>query len=214
MEARLRRRALILAWFSLGYNAVECLASVIAGAMARSPALIGFAFDSLIESLSSGVIVWRFRQYGRVSPEEDERLEARAVQVVGWTFFIVAAYVLYESVEKLYSREAPAPSLLGIIIAAASLVVMPVLSWAKLRAARPLGSASLMADAKQTLACAGLSGALLAGLGLNYLAGLWWADPVAGLVIVAFLVYEGFETLREGHLCGAGCDQHEEEPED
>jgi divalent metal cation (Fe/Co/Zn/Cd) transporter len=120
---------------------------------------------------------------------------------VGYTFFILAAYVLYESLTKLIFQEAPAPSLLGMIIAAISLVVMPGLFYLKYQTGRSLGSVSLMTDSKQTLACALLSLALLIGLGLNYLYGIWQADPIIGLVIVAVLVREGVNALKEEKLC-------------
>jgi divalent metal cation (Fe/Co/Zn/Cd) transporter len=120
---------------------------------------------------------------------------------VGSTFFILAAYVLYESVEKLWLQEAPDPSLLGIVIAAVSLILMPALFFYKYSLGKSLGSLSLMADSKQTLACAMLSLALLIGLGLNYLYGIWQADPVIGLLIVGVLVREGYEALKEQKLC-------------
>jgi divalent metal cation (Fe/Co/Zn/Cd) transporter len=120
---------------------------------------------------------------------------------VGYTFLVLGVYVLYESLEKLYFQEAPAPSLLGIIIALASLIIMPVLFYLKHRTGKLLHSPSLMADAKQTLACAWLSAALLAGLSLNYLYGIWQADPVIGLIIVIFLLREGYETLKENKIC-------------
>ena len=141
-----------------------------------------------------------------MSAAEEARLERRAVKIVGYTFFVLAAYVLYESLEKLIFQEAPAPSLLGICIALASMIVMPGLFSLKYRTGKSLGSASLMADSKQTLACAMLSVALLIGLGLNYWFGIWQADPGIGLVIVVLLVREGYHTLKEEKLCScASC---------
>ncbi len=165
-----------------------------------------FGLDSFVESLSGGVMIWRFARHHRLSPEEVERLERRAVKIVGYTFFVLAAYILYESLNKLIFREIPAPSLLGIVIAGASIIIMPVLFYLKYRTGEAMGSASLMADSKQTLACAMLSVALLIGLGLNYLYGVWQADPVIGLVIVALLSREGYHTLKEERLCScAAC---------
>lgn len=197
MDSTLHRRALALSYFTVGYNVVEGLVSILAGVLAGSIALIGFGLDSFVESLSGGVMVWRFRMHGRVSEEEEERIEARATKLVGYTFVLLGCYVLYESGSKLLRQEMPAPSLLGIIIAVVSLIVMPGLSLLKLRTGQAVGSRSLIADSRETLACAWLSVGLLVGLGLNYLFRLWWADPVAALLIVAFLFREGYETLTE-----------------
>jgi divalent metal cation (Fe/Co/Zn/Cd) transporter len=202
----LRRKALHLAYFTIGYNVVECALALLAGAWAGSIALVGFGLDSLVESLSGGVMIWRFVGHETMSAAAEERLERRAVKIVGYTFFVLAAYVLYESVEKLVLQEAPAPSRLGICIAVASMIVMPGLFALKYRTGRALGSASLMADSKQTLACALLSVALLIGLGLNYWLGIWQADPGIGLVIAALLIREGRHTLKTEKLCScASC---------
>ncbi|MFZ5448554.1 MAG: cation diffusion facilitator family transporter [Thermodesulfobacteriota bacterium] len=202
----LYQKALRLSYFTIGYNVVECIVSLLAGYLAGSIALVGFGLDSLVESLSGGVMIWRFARHERLSAEEEERLERRAIKLVGYTFFILAAYVMYESLEKLIFQEPPAPSLLGIGIALASIIVMPVLFFLKYQTGKSLGSASLMADSKQTLACALLSVALLIGLGLNYLFGIWQADPVIGLVIVGVLVREGYHTVKEEKLCScASC---------
>jgi divalent metal cation (Fe/Co/Zn/Cd) transporter len=197
----LRRRALHLAYFTIAYNVVECGLALAAGAWAGSIALVGFGLDSLVESLSGGVMIYRFARHDTLSAAQEERLERRAVKIVGYTFFILAAYVLYESLEKLILQEPPAPSLLGLGIALASLIVMPGLFVLKYRTGKSLGSASLMADSKQTLACALLSVALLLGLGLNYWLGIWQADPGIGLVIAALLIREGHQTLKEEKLC-------------
>jgi cation diffusion facilitator family transporter len=210
----LKRRALLLSYLTVGYNIIEGVVSLAAGYLAGSIALVGFGLDSFVESLSGGIMIWRFRRHADVTPEEEERREKLAVKLVGWTFFLLAAYVLYESLKKLIFQEAPAPSLLGMAIAAISLVLMPLLFYAKLRLGADLGSASLRADAKQTLACAFLSLALLVGLSLNYLAGFWQADPIIGLLIAAFLGREGYETLKEEKLCsccGVSCESRMEE---
>jgi divalent metal cation (Fe/Co/Zn/Cd) transporter len=202
----LQKRALLLSYFTVGYNVLEGAVSLLAGSWAGSIALVGFGLDSFVESLSGGVMIWRFARHETLSPEEEERIERRAVKIVGYTFFILGAYILYESLRKLIFQEVPAPSLLGIFIAIASIIIMPVLFYLKYRTGQNLGSASLRADSKQTLACAMLSVALLIGLGLNYLYGLWQADPAIGLVIVALLAREGYQTLTEEKLCScASC---------
>jgi divalent metal cation (Fe/Co/Zn/Cd) transporter len=202
----LRRRALSLSYFTVCYNVLEGAVSIFLGILARSPALLGFALDSFVESVSGGVMLWRFGK----TAEDDEQAEARerrAVKLVGWTFLLLGAYVLYESLEKLITRELPAPSPGGMVLAVVSLIAMPWLAREKIKVARALGSASLLGDAKETLACAWLSVALLLGLGLNYGFHWWWADPVAGLVIVFFLWREGREMVSgEGCCCGGdGC---------
>ncbi len=197
----LQKRALHLSYFTVGYNVVECALALLAGSLAGSIALVGFGLDSLVESLSGGVMIWRFARHATLSHEEEERLERRAVKFVGYAFLVLAAYVLYESLKKLILREIPGPSLFGIFIASASIIVMPGLFYLKYQTGKSLGSASLRADSKQSLACGMLSVALLIGLGLNYWFGLWQADPAIGLVIVVLLIKEGIEALKEGKLC-------------
>ena len=197
----LQKKALLLSYFTVGYNVLEALASLLAGYLAGSIALVGFGLDSLVESLSGGGMIWRFHPRPGLSAEAEERLERRAVKIVGYTFLVLAAYVLYESLKKLIFKEIPAPSLLGIIIAGVSLVVMPGVYLLKYRIGKSLNSRSLMADSRQTLACAWLSLALLVGLGLNYVYGFWQADPIIGLVVVGFLLKEGRSALQEGKLC-------------
>jgi divalent metal cation (Fe/Co/Zn/Cd) transporter len=199
-DRKLGRRALLLSYFTVAYNVIEGVLSIAAGGLASSIALVGFGMDSFIESTSGAIMIWRFSQT-RLSEAEEKKVEARAVKLVGWSFFVLAAYVLFEAAKKLVTREVPDPSLFGIIIAATSLVVMPVLFFAKQRTGRKLGSRSLLADSKQTLACTFMSLALLLGLLANRLFGFWQADPVVGLFIGAWLVREGVETLREGRLC-------------
>jgi len=197
MHSRLYRRALSLSYFTVGYNIVEGIVSTFAGVLAGSIALVGFGLDSFVESLSGGVMIWRFRKQEKLSKEEEERIEKIAVRLIAYTFFILGAYVLYESITKLYFHEVSDPSLLEIIIAIASIIVMPALFYMKFQTGKSLGSRSLVADSKETLACAFLSIALLLGLGLNYLYGFWQADPIVGIVIVVFLIREGYETLKE-----------------
>ncbi len=196
-EAQLHARALRLSWFTVVYNVLEGLVSVAAGMLAGSVALVGFGLDSFVESLSGGIMIWRFG--GRAGHAADR--ERRAIRLVGYTFFVLGAYVLYESAEKLLRGERPEVTALGIAIPVVSLLVMPVLYLAKRRTAERLGSRSLAADSRQTLACMGMSVAVLAGLVLNRFLGLWQADPVIGLLIAGLLFREGRATIREGKLC-------------
>jgi divalent metal cation (Fe/Co/Zn/Cd) transporter len=193
------RRALALSYFTVGYNVLEGLASLLAGGAAGSAALVGFGLDSVVESLSGAVMVWRFRT--RRPHADAERAEHRAVRLVGYTFFVLAAYVLVDSARKLWTGDRPEGSVAGIVITVASLVVMPALYVAKRRTARRIGSRSLAADSRQTLACVGMSAGVLLGLVLNRWLGLWQADPVVGIVIALLLFREGREALREGTLC-------------
>jgi divalent metal cation (Fe/Co/Zn/Cd) transporter len=199
----LQSKALRLSYFTVGYNVLEGVVSLIAGAAAGSTALLGFGLDSFLESLSGGVMIWRFTAHDRMSEEQVETMEQRAIRLVGVTFLLLGAYVGYESVRKLALREAPEQSLFGIVIAVVSLIVMPVLYRIKYKTGKSIGSESLVADSKETLACSMLSVALLLGLGLHYLFGFWWADPAAGLLIVLFLLREGVMAVK-GETCA--CD--------
>jgi len=192
----LNRKALLLSYITVGYNILEGVASIIAGAFTGSIALIGFGLDSFVESFSGGVMIWRFRKQGKISKEEEEHVERIATKLVACTFFILAIYVLYESINKLISKETTEPSLFGIIIAVISLITMPILFYQKYRTGKALNSKSLVGDSKETLACLLMSFALFIGLGLNYVFSLWQADPIVGLIIVIFLVREGYELFR------------------
>ena|SRR3954447_21406661 len=194
-RARLGRRAQLLAAASITYNIAEAVVAVIAGLTAGSVALIGFGLDSVVEVSSGLVIVWQFRH--RI-PESRERL---ALRLIGATFFALAAYVTVESVRSLIGTGDPAPSGLGIALAAVSLLIMPLLSWAQRRTGRALGSASVVADSTQTLLCTYLSAVLLAGLLLNSVLGWGWADPIAGLIIAAVAVKEGVAACRGDACC-------------
>ena len=187
----LRQRAIRLEYFTIAWNVVEAVVALVAGTLAASIALVGFGLDSIIETASGLTLLWRFKQRGL----EEEVAESRAVKVVGLTFFGLAAYVGYEAVSDLWLRQEAEFSLPGFILALVSLVVMPLLGIAKRRTARKLSSRALAADGMETLMCAYLSATLLLGLGLNGLLGWWWADPVAGLVIAAFMVREGYEAI-------------------
>jgi divalent metal cation (Fe/Co/Zn/Cd) transporter len=189
-EATLNRRSLHLAYASVGYNLLEGVVAVVAGASATSVALLGFGLDSFIEVSSALVVIWQFRS---PVPEERERLAMRGVAV---SFFALAAWITIDAVRSLAGADRADPSPLGIGIAAASMVVMPLLVWAKRRTGRELGSGTVLADSMQTMLCTWLSAAVLAGLLLNAALGWWWADPVAGLVIAAVALREGREAWR------------------
>lgn len=198
----LYRKALFLSYFTVGYNFLEGIASILAGLLAGSIALFAFGLDSFIESLSGGVMIWRFSKHGRISEEEESKVETKAIKLVAYTFFILGAYVLYKSAKKLYFHDVSEPSWLGIVIALISIIVMPILFYMKYKTGKSIESKSLIADSKQTLTCVLLSITLLIGLGLSYLYGLWWTDPIVGLIIVVFLIKEGYTVLKEEKL---GC---------
>jgi len=194
---KLYKKGLILEYFTVGYNILEAFVSIVFGSIANSIALIGFGLDSVVESLSGFVLIWRLRQHGRISEAEEERIEKTATRIVALTFFVLGFYVLFQSLKKLIGKEIPDPSLPGIIIATVSMIIMPVLTWQKYRTGKQIQSRALIADSKETLACAFLSVALLLGLGSNYLFGFWQADPIVGLIIVIFLFREGLEGWKE-----------------
>lgn len=187
------RTALLLEYFTVAYNIAEAVLSILFGMLAGSIALIGFGLDSIVESLSAIILIWRLRQHGTGSREEEEKTEKTAQRFVAVTFFILGLYVLWESADKLLGHEIIQPSPAGILIALASILIMPALAWKKQAVGNAIGSRALVADSKETVACAFLSVALLLGLGANYLFGFWQADPIAGFVIVLFLFREGYE---------------------
>ena len=196
---KLYKRGLLLEYFTVGYNIIEAIVSIAFGGMVNSIALIGFGLDSIVESLSGLVLIWRLRQHQKVTEEEEERVEKKAMKFIAITFIVLALYVLFQSVKKLVFQEIPYPSLPGIIIAIASIVVMPTLTLQKYRIGKKINSKALIADSKETLACFFLSLALLLGLGLNYLSGFWQADPIVGIIIVVFLLREGIESWKESN---------------
>lgn len=193
-RARLGRRAQLLAGASVGYNVVEAVVAILAGAAAGSIALVGFGLDSTVEVASGLIILWQFRHR---MPESRERTALRLMAV---SFYALAAYVGFESIRGLLTGHDPDASPVGIGLATASLLVMPFLSWAQRRTGRALGSPTVVADSTQTLLCTYLSAVLLVGLVLNATLGWSWADPVAGLVIAAVAIREGREAWR-----GEGC---------
>lgn len=194
MNLNLKKRAINLAYFTIIYNLLEGLLSIIAGWMAGNISLIGFGLDSAVESFSAFVIAWRFRNLD-ISKNKEKEVEEKALRYIGYSFFILAFYVFYESVKKLYLNEISQPSLLGIIIASASVIIMPLLFYYKYETGQALKSRSVIADSKETLACLFLSVSLLLGLLLNYHYGLWQADPIIGILIALFLVKEGYGIL-------------------
>lgn len=191
------RRGLRLEYLTLGYNVIEAVVSITAGLLAGSIALVGFGVDAVIESLSGAVMLWRLNVDDHHRREEFER---RALRLIGWSFFVLAAYVGYEAVEKLWRQEAPDRSIPGIILACCSLAIMPVLARKKRAVSREIASGAMAADAKQTLLCSYLSAILLGGLVLNATLGWWWADPLAGLVMTPLIAREGWLALR-GEAC-------------
>ncbi len=187
-----------LEYFTIAWNALEGLVAVVAGAIAGSISLVGFGIDSFIEVTSGSVLLWRMSVDAQV--QHRELNERRALRIVGVSFLLLAAYIAYESVSDLWSRRAPEHSIPGIILACISLVAMPLLSRAKRKVGRALGSAAMHADAKQTEFCTYLSAILLAGLLLNALSGWWWADPAAALIMLPIIAKEGIEGLQ-GKAC-------------
>ncbi|MFD1811959.1 cation transporter [Rhodococcus gannanensis] len=197
-----RRRVLSqrIRWFvaaTISYNVIEAVIAITEGARVSSTALIGFGMDSVIEVSSAAAVAW---QFAGVDPEKRERV---ALRIIAFSFFGLATYVTVESVRALVGVGEAEHSGVGIVLAAVSLLIMPVLSWAQRRAGRELGSLSAVADSKQTLLCTYLSAVLLAGLLLNSLFGWVWADPMAGLIIAAIAVREGVSAWNGDSCCPA-----------
>ncbi len=206
----LGRRARLLALTSVTYNVLEAAVAITAGAAAGSVALVGFGLDSTVEVASGLIIVW---QFSHRLPEEREQ---RALRMLAVSFFALAGYVGIQSIRALFGVSDPDPSRVGIALAAVSLVVMPVLSWAQRRTGRQLGSRAVVADGTQTLLCTYLSAVLWVGLVLNATLGWSWADPVAGLVIAVVAAREGLQAWRGEACCDPppGLDVGEGEPDE
>jgi divalent metal cation (Fe/Co/Zn/Cd) transporter len=194
-RAQLKRRIRLLVAGTIAYNVIEAAVALTEGTRVSSAALIGFGLDSLIEVSSAAAIAWQF------AAKDPETREKTALRIVAFSFFALAVYVAVDSVLALFGAQEARHSPIGIGLAAISLVIMPVLSLAQRRAGRELGSLSAVADSKQTLLCTYLSAVLLAGLLLNALAGWWWADPVAALVIAGVAAREGLEAWRGDTCC-------------
>lgn len=194
------QRGRMLQYLTIAWNSAEFVIALVAGFWAGSIALIGFGFDSAIEVTSSLAALWRL---GRDRDEESrERAEQHALRLIGVCFLVLACYVLYESVQDLLARIAPQHSIIGMVLATLSLIVMPWLAHLKRKVATSLESGALEAETRQTEICAYLSAILLVGLGLNVWLDWWWADPVAGLGMVPFIAWEGWEAVR-GRTCCA-----------
>jgi divalent metal cation (Fe/Co/Zn/Cd) transporter len=191
------KKALRLERFTVAYNVAEAAASIIFGSLAGSIALIGFGLDSIVESLSGLILIWRLKKHRTGTEEEEEEIERRAERFVALTFFLLGSYILIESVSKLIEGEVPDPSIPGIAIALLSMTIMPILARKKYDLGVAIKSRALIADSKETLACSLLSVSLLVGLGANYVFGLWQADPIVALLIVVFLYREGLEGWKE-----------------
>jgi divalent metal cation (Fe/Co/Zn/Cd) transporter len=191
VRARLLRRGFWLEYASIAWMIVEAGVAITAGIIASSIALTGFGLDSVIELSAAVIVIWQLRG-------SDERRDTRAVRLIGATFFALAAYLTVEAIRDLAAGARPGQPAAGLAITAAALIVMPALALAKRRTGQALGSQALIADSAETAFCAFTSAATLAGTGLNALAGWWWADPAAALVIAALAAREGLENWQDG----------------
>lgn len=206
-RATLHRRIRLIVGFTILYNVIEAVVAIAAGSVASSAALIGFGLDSSIEVLSAAAVAWQFTR------RDPERWEKPTLRVIAVAFFALAAYVTVSSILSLIGGDRPQHSTIGLVLTALSVVIMPLVSFAERRAGLEVGSATAVADSKQTLICTYLSVAVLIGLALNSLLGWWWADAVAGLVIAIFAVREGLEAWK-GDACATSIgmileDEHE-----
>jgi len=209
-RAILSRRIRLLAAATITYNLVEAVAALWAGNVADSSALIGFGLDSVIEVASAVALSWQF------SAQDPERREHLTLRIISFSFFALALFVTVDSVRSLTGGGEAQHSMPGIVIAALSLAIMPVLSWLQRRAGRELGSRTAVADSKQTLLCTYLSAVLLAGLVLNSTLGWWWADAGAALVIAGIAVREGINAWKGDVCCTVPHveESHAGEPDD
>ncbi len=201
-RAVLAKRVRLLVAATITYNVIEAVVAITAGTIASSTALIGFGLDSVIEVSSAAAVAWQFA--GR----DPEAREKAALRIIAVSFFALAAYVTVESVRALVGGSEAEHSSVGLVLAALSLLIMPVLSYAQRRAGRELGSRSAVADSKQTLLCTYLSGVLLVGLAVNSLFGWSWADPIAALIIAAVAVKEGREAWKGDNCCAPNAALH------
>jgi divalent metal cation (Fe/Co/Zn/Cd) transporter len=195
---RLVRRAKLLAWLGVGWHGVEATVAVGAGVVAGSVALVGFGADSLIEAAAGAVVLWRFASARAAS----ERAERRAQRLIAASFYVLAAYVAAAAARTLATAHHPDVSWVGIGLALVTLTAMPPLAMAKAKLGERLGSSATKSEGRQNMLCAYLSAGLLVGLGANALAGWWWADPAAALLIAAVAVHEGRRAWR-GEVCCA-----------
>ena len=197
--------ALWLVGITMAYNIIEALVAIWSGLVAGSIALLGFGLDSVIELAAASVLFWRLSKEKKgLSKEKIESIDHRVHQFVGVTFLLLAFYVCFQVAWSLWKREIPEESFVGIILAIASLIIMPLVAWGKIKAANKINSVALRAEAKETIACSYLSFVLLLGLGANAWAGWWWADPFAALLMVPWLIKEGLEGLKGQECCPSG----------
>jgi divalent metal cation (Fe/Co/Zn/Cd) transporter len=204
-RAGLVRRGLRLGYITVLYNSLEAVIALLAGVLAGSVALVGFGADSLIEVTAGVTALWRL---GRdVDPAQRQHAERFTLRTVGLCFLALAAYITWDSLKALIGQEPPRESVTGIVLAAASLIVMPLLARAKRKVALAMQSGALVAEAKQTALCTWLSAILLSGLVLNAVLGWWWADPMAALAMVPIIAREGWEGVRGRSACGDHCCQ-------
>jgi len=190
------RLAITLVAVTAAYNVIEAIVAIGSGVAADSIALIAFGLDSLIELGAAAFVLWRLRlEFRDVTLHRLQVTERRVHRLVGWTLLALAAYVLVDAAWTLWRHNKPEGSLIGIVLAGFSVIAMPLIGWAKLRVAHALGSGALHAEAIETLACAWLSAALLVGLVANALLGWWWADPLAAIAMIPWLLNEGREAL-------------------
>lgn len=194
-RATLHRRVRLLVAATIAYNVIEAIVAIAAGNLADSTALVAFGLDSVIEIASAAAVAWQF------AGSDPETREHTALRVIAFSFVALACYVTVASVRTLAGGQHPATSVVGIVLAVVSLLVMPSLSYAQRRTGRELSSTSAVADSKQTLLCTYLSGVLLIGLLLDALLGWWWADPVVGLVVAALAVKEARDAWQGRHCC-------------
>lgn len=195
-RAELTKRGRRLQYFAIFYNSLEALISITAGMIAGSVSLVGFGLDSVIEVTSGGAILWRLRH------ESAERI---ALRIVGWCFLSLAAYLAFDSAMTIYRHEEAQRSIVGIAIAAVSIIVMPMLARAKRKVAAGLGSSAMHADSRQTDFCTYLSLILLCGLLLNAAFGWWWADPAAALAMTPIIAKEGIDALKGKQCVDCAC---------
>lgn len=197
-KEELHRRGLLLEWFTVAWNVIEGVVAIGAGLVTGSVSLVAFGADSFIEVISAVALLWRLRKAGpHASAEERGAAERRALYLVAATFFLLSAYITYEAIGALLSREGPESSTVGLVLSVVSLIVMPALAYGKQRTGREMGSEALQADAVETWVCSYLSLALLAGVGLNAAFGWWWADSVGALAMLPVILWQGWETLEE-----------------
>lgn len=195
------KTTLLLSYFSVIYNIIEGLVCLWVGSATGTISLIGFGLDSFIESLSAGVLIWRFRESDIIKQSHHDPIEAKAIKLISYTFFVLGSYVLFESLRKLYFHEYPEQNLVGMAVALVSIIIMLILYQKKTEVGRENHIRSLVADSKQTLACIWMSVTLLISIGVYNLLGIWWMDAVGGLVISGLLFREGFNTYKEKRLC-------------